>query len=218
MEKLFGLVLFAVLAACGNVDSANNNIVEDDTANLIVISDTLEITEEVNQSLSCEYTFLSELESDYNNSSEVKVIGLFDSTWVAGEESVYGFNVKLWKVDDAVIGFVNQYKGSPEPYLTGPIVSGEINGEAIGFTAYLRLSKGYSSWKESDVILLTFDGNLRNNQLSGTLDNINCTTKTANDNFKKSWNLSLSETWPMENFENIQAWKKANEYQLDMNP
>ena len=209
MKRLALISIGFLFFACGGNEETNNNseVDENATDTSSVSENNLEVEQVAREKDYCEYTFLEDLNNEISQTAKVEPIGLFDSTWVVGEESVNGFNIKLWRVENDYIGFMNQYQGSPEPYRSGPIVFGRyIEKSELKLVAYLKLSKGFSDWESSEPVILTISSKLTEEALKGTMENKNCVTGESSEYIPNSINLLFSDMWgPLEEYENIQA-------------
>ncbi|WP_027420568.1 hypothetical protein [Crocinitomix catalasitica] len=146
-----------------------------------------------------------------DDDSPVELIGLFENLKQT-EEHTYGYALMMWEVENEMIGFLNVYEGDLEPNRSGPIMLGSSINDSLYFKVWTKQNKSYKYWEQSVVHIFTFEGLLTANKISGTITNLSCAEDDAVSIEK--FELSSSNIWDLESFNNIAEWKSFYDYQL----
>ena len=178
---------------------------------------------EVNETLNQEKPVTRKLENSTckatfdtmgNSHAPVELIGLYENI-VNTNDHTYGYSLKLWKLEEKILGFFNVYESSLEPDRSGVITSGSLNAnDSLYIKAWTKESKGFKDWQQSDVHVFSFSGKLNANKLTGTLSMLNCSNNTIE--YVQQLELSYSEMWPLESYANIEDWKENYSNDLNM--
>ncbi|WP_299318803.1 hypothetical protein [uncultured Maribacter sp.] len=149
-----------------------------------------------------------------NTNAPVELIGLYENI-VNTNDHTYGYSLKLWKLEEQILGFFNVYESSLEPDRSGVITSGSLaTNDSLYIEAWTKESKGFKDWQQSDVHIFSFSGKLNANKLIGKLSMLNCSNNTIE--YVQQLELNYSEMWPLESYSNIEDWKENYANNLDM--
>ncbi|WP_299798569.1 hypothetical protein [uncultured Maribacter sp.] len=149
-----------------------------------------------------------------NTNAPVELIGLYENI-VNTNDHTYGYSLKLWKLEEQILGFFNVYESSLEPDRSGVITSGSLaTNDSLYIEAWTKESKGFKDWQQSDVHIFSFSGKLNANKLIGKLSMLNCSNNTIE--YVQQLELNYSEMWPLESYANIEDWKENYANNLDM--
>ena len=160
---------------------------------------------------------MDKLENNFQDTSKVYAIGSYSNV-TATEDHSYGYNVKLWQIENTLIGVFGVHDGIIETKRRGPMIKGEKNEDNLSFLAWTKLTKGFADWEKSKVILYEFTGKQVDDKIIGELIIIEQNDTSRIEIEREPVELPIDEMYGVENHKNITDWMAYYDYAIDLFP